>query len=111
MTAVSEDVTPDARRVPDPKLRRTRRIPLGAAIVGIVLAALTGVLGGDGRVGLVVFLLVTSVGAGLGALYGIVTAVVDDLKQRPVDRRRPITAVVLFLVAAMLMAMVAAAGG
>jgi hypothetical protein len=95
----------------DPKVRRTWGIAGSGAVAGLGLALVSGALGGSGRVGLVIFLLITAAASGLAALYAILTAVIDDLKQRPVSRRRPIAAITLFVVAALLMAMVAAAGG
>lgn len=99
------------QRPRDPKATRTWRIAAVGAGIGVLLAATSGLLGADGRVGMVVLLLVTALGCGVAALYGGLTAVIDDLKGRPVQRRRPIAAGALFLVAAMLMAMVAGAGG
>jgi uncharacterized protein (DUF849 family) len=95
----------------DPRVRRTWRIAGVGALVGVGLAALSGVLGGDGRVGFVILFLVTSLATGVAALYAGVTAVVDDLKGRPVARARVVAAVGLFVLTALLMALVAGAGG
>lgn len=95
----------------DPKVRRTWAIAGWGLLAGLALAALSGVLGAGGRVGMALLLLVTALACGLAALYGGLTAVIDDLKQRPVARARPISAGVLFLLSAMLMAMVAGTGG
>lgn len=105
---------PSSRVVDDPDATRTRRAWRIAGIgagAGIAVALLTGVLGASGRVGLVVLLLCCALACGLGALYAIVTVVVDDLRGEPTSRRRPVAAAVLFALAAVLMAMVAGAGG
>lgn len=101
----------DAPPEPDPRVRRTWRIAGGGAVVAVALAVLTGVLGATGRVGFVVLFLVLALSAGLAALYAGTTAVVDDLKGRRVARARVVSAVGLFFLAALLMALVAGAGG
>lgn len=109
---MSEDPRgPAPADAPDPKVRRTWRIVGVGALVGVGLAALSGVLGGDGRVGFVLLFLVTALATGVAALYAGLTAVVDDLKGRRVTRARVVSAVGLFAVTAVLMAMVAGAGG
>jgi predicted lipid-binding transport protein (Tim44 family) len=95
----------------DPRVRRTWAIAGGGLAAGVALALVSALLGGSGRVGMAVLLLVTALGSAVAALYGLVTAVVDDLRHRPVARARPVAAVGLFVVAAMLMAMVAGIGG
>lgn len=95
----------------DPRVRRTWRIAGAGALVGVALAVLSGILGADGRVGFVILFLIAALSAALGALYAGLTAVVDDLKGRPVARARVGSAVGLFVLAAVLMAVVAGAGG
>lgn len=96
----------------DRRVRRTWWIAGGGSLgVGLALALLVGALGGEPRAGMAVLLLVSALSCGVGALYGIGTAVADDLRGRPTSRRRPIAAGVLFLLAAVLMAMVAGVGG
>lgn len=95
----------------DPKVRRTWAIAGWGFVAGIVVTALAALLGAGGRIGMALLLLVTALACGLAALYGGLTAVIDDLKHRHVARARPIAAGALFLLSAMLMAMVAAAGG
>lgn len=109
--AAGVDTDPTPADVDERRARRTWRIAGGGAVLAVALALLTGVAGGEGRAGLVVFLLVTATGCGAAAAYGGGTALIDDLKGRHVSRRRPIAAATLFLLAAMLMAMIAGAGG
>ncbi|MDX1620517.1 MAG: hypothetical protein R3320_05985 [Nitriliruptorales bacterium] len=103
---------------PDPEAdqgrRRTRRawrIAGVTALAGLVLALLLGVLGASGANALRVSLLVTALGTAVGGMYATVTLLVDDVKKRPVGRDRPIAAVALFVLTALLMAMVAGSGG
>lgn len=92
-------------------MRRTWQLAAVGALAGVALAVLTGVLGASGRVGFVVLLLVWALAAAIAALYAGLTAVIDDLKGRPVARARVGAAVGLFFLAAILMALVAGAGG
>lgn len=108
MTDGDPDTVPPAT---DPRVRRTWRIAAVGALVAVAVAVLTGVLGGTGRVGFVVLFLLLSLSATLSALYAGLTAVVDDLKGRRVARARVVSAVGLFFLAALLMALVAGAGG
>lgn len=104
-------MTGPGAQVDDPRVRRTWRIAGVGVLVGVALAALSGVLGADGRVGFVILFLVAALSAGVAALYAGLTAVVDDLKGRHVARARVGSAVGLFLLGAILMALVAGAGG
>ncbi|MBW3619777.1 MAG: hypothetical protein KY461_05990 [Actinobacteria bacterium] len=103
------DADPAGER--DPRVRRTWRIAGLGTLAGAGLAVLSGVLGADGRVGFVILFLVTALGAALAALYAGLTAVIDDLKGRRVARARVVSAGGLFVLAALLMAVVAGAGG
>lgn len=93
------------------RIRVTLRILWIGLAVAVALALLVGVLGGTGQVGFVVLLLVAAAACGLGALHAIATLLYDDLKDRSPARRRVGLAGGLFLAAAVLMAMVAGAGG
>ena len=93
------------------RIRSTLRILWVGALAGLGLALLVGVLGGSGRTGLAVMLLVTAAASSLGALHSIGTLLYDDLKDRDPARRRAGLAVGLFAAAALLMAMVAGTGG
>ena len=95
----------------DPRVRRTWRIAGLGTLGGVALAVLSGILGADGRVGFVILFLVTALAAALAALYAGLTAVIDDLKGRRVARARVVSAVGLFVLAALLMAVGAGAGG
>lgn len=105
----SDQVAPDA--LGDPRLRSMRRIAVTGSISGIVLALGVGFAGGTGRAGMAVFLLVTTLGLGVTAVYGIGTAVIDEYRERPVSRARMGFMVAAFFGAAAMMAMVAAVGG
>lgn len=102
----------DGRQTGDPRTRRAWAVAAGTSLVGGVgLALIVGLLGGTGVDGFRVFLLVSSLGTAAAGLYATVTLLVDDLKKRPVGRSRIVTAVSLFVVTALLMAMVAGVGG
>lgn len=105
----SEPAVPDAAR--DPRLRSMRRIAVTGSLTGIVLALGVGFAGGTGRTGMAVFLLVTTLGLGVTAVYGIGTAVIDEYRDQPVSRARMGFMVAAFFGAAAMMAMVAAVGG
>lgn len=95
----------------DPRLRTVAvvvGVGVGAAILG---AAIVGMLGGDGRAGAAVLLLVLSLALASGAIVALGTAVVDEYRRRPVGRPRVVVGVVLFLAAAAFMAMTAGIGG
>jgi hypothetical protein len=79
--------------------------------LGVVAAAGLGIAGASGQAGAVALLLVLSLGAAGGALLALVSAVVDEFRGRDVTWRRPVLGVVLFLAAALLMAMTVAAAG
>lgn len=101
-----DDLAHDRRR------RRTmRRIAGGGAVVGLALALLAGLAGATGQAGAAIFLLTSALGCALGATWGVVAAVRDDLRGQRVSRARVAWVLGLFLGAAMLMAMTAGAGG
>lgn len=75
------------------------------------LSVLAGVAGATGRAGAAIFLLLSAASAATAATYGVVTAVVDDLRQVRVSRARIGWVVGLFFAAAALMAMTAGVGG
>lgn len=91
--------------------RAWRIAGLGSLVIGTGLALAVGLLGGTGQAGMAVFLLFAAASCTVGALYATVTLVADDLRGRSTSRRRPIAALVLFVLAALLMAMVAGIGG
>jgi hypothetical protein len=88
-----------------------RRIAVAGLLSGFVLALAVGFAGATGRAGMAVFLLVTTLGLGVTAVYGIGTSVVDEFRDRPVSRARMGWMLAAFFGAAALMAMVAAVGG
>ena len=98
------DVDAERRRL----LRRV--VGIGIALAAI-LAVLAGLGGATGRAGAAIFLLLSATSCAVGATYGVLTAVRDDLKDVPVSRARVVWVVGLFFAAAGLMAMTAGAGG
>lgn len=101
----------DGGRTGDRRLRTVAivvAVGVGSAILG---AAAVGTLGGDGRAGAAVLLLVLSLAFGAGAVVALGSAVVDEYRRRPVPGVRIVVGVVLFLVAAATMAMTAGIGG
>ncbi len=95
------------------RVRRRRMRWIAGCGVGLAaaLAVLAGVAGATGRAGAAIFLLLSAASAAVAATYGVVTAVVDDLRQVPVSRARVGWVVGLFFTAAALMAMTAGVGG
>ncbi|MDX1657324.1 MAG: hypothetical protein R3343_00750 [Nitriliruptorales bacterium] len=93
------------------RTRRAWRIAGGTALGGLVLALALGVLGASGANALRVALLVSALGTAVGGMYATATLLVDDVKKRPVGRGRAVAAVTLFVLTALLMAMVAGSGG
>jgi hypothetical protein len=87
------------------------RIVAGFVVAAVVFALGVGIGGGTGRAGLAVFLLITTLGLGVTAVYGMVTALVDEFKDRPVSARRVGWMIGAFVGAAGMMAMVAGVGG
>lgn len=79
--------------------------------VAVVLALLAGVSGASGRAGAAIFLLLSAASCAVAATYGVVTAVIDDVRGIRVSRSRVAWVVVLFFLAAALMAMTAGVGG
>lgn len=92
-------------------MRGTFKVLAVGALTGILLAGTVGLAGAPGQTGLAVLLLILAFTAATGAVHAIGFAIVDDLKDRRVGRGRPLTALGLFLLAALLMAMVVGAGG
>ena len=103
----AEDVA-DTDRLRRRTIRRIVGIGMGVAAL---LAVLTGVAGATGRAGAAIFLLVSAASCAIGATYGVLTAVRDDLRDVPVSRRRIGWVVGLFFAGAALMAMTAGVGG
>ncbi|HKJ56044.1 MAG TPA: hypothetical protein VJ978_08655 [Nitriliruptoraceae bacterium] len=93
----------------DPWPRRVGIIMAVGLGVGVAAALAAGATGASGQVGAVLILLVLSLAAGVGALLALVTSAVDEFRGRDVTSRRPVLGIVLFVAAAMLMAMTVAA--
>jgi len=93
------------------RLRVTRRLLLLGALFGAVSAGALGLLGFDGRVGFAMVLTGTAVGAVGGALWTIVTAIIDEARREPVALARVLISLGLFAGGALLLVMVAALAG
>lgn len=106
-----EPPAPGSPPTPDPRLRPMKRLVVICASAGLLLAVAAGAAGASGRAGMAVFLLVTTLGCGMSAVYGMVTAVIDEFRDRPISRQRVVGMVGAFFGAAALMAMVAGIGG
>lgn len=96
----------------DPGRRRRMGAIVGIGLaLAVVLALLAGASGATGRAGAAIFLLLSAGSCALSATYGVVTAVIDDLRGFRVSRSRIGWVVALFFAAAALMAMTAGVGG
>jgi len=91
--------------------RRIRRIAGGGIVLGVLLSLGVGAAGGTGRAGAAILLLLSAAGCAVAATYGVLTAVLDDLRGRGVSRRRVVWIVAMFAAAAGRMAMTAGIGG
>ncbi len=108
------EAEPAVAEAPDLDVRRrrvTRRILAIGAALALAVTIATGVAGADGRTSFVVMLLLLTFTTGAAALWATVTLLVDELRRRRPSRRRAVVAGILFLVTALLMAMVAGTGG
>ena len=108
-------VADDERTTPDgldgQRLRAIRRTAGIGTLLALVVAMAAGAAGATGQAGAAIFLLLSAASCAVGATYGVVTAVRDDLRDDPVSRGRVLWVVGLFMAAAALMAMTAGAGG
>lgn len=112
--AGADEAVPGAATGPPPDLvrrRYIRRIAGGGISLGLLLSVGAGAAGATGRVGAAILLLLSAAGCAAAATYGVLTAVVDDLRDRPVSRRRLLWVIMMFVAAAALMAMTAGVGG
>lgn len=114
MTDTTEPSHGETPPSPDTDRARRRRMRwiVGVGVgVAAALALLAGLAGATGRAGAAIFLLVSAGTAAVAATYGVVTAVIDDLREVRVSRARIGWVVGLFFAAAALMAMTAGVGG
>jgi hypothetical protein len=95
----------------DRRRRQTWRLfGVGMALAAVAALA-TGLFGLPGLVGAVGFLLLTALACVVTAVFALVTAMTDDLRDRGVGRHRPVLAAVLMLVAFVLIGMVMGVAG
>lgn len=100
-------MTPHDRR----RLRTTWRAVIGGLLLGVVGAVAIALVGGSGRAGLAVLLVLTSAGLVVGALLTAVLAMVDEYRRVAVARTRTIVAIALFVGGGVLLLMSSGAAG
>lgn len=93
------------------RLRVQRRVALAGPVVGVAVAAASGLAGLSGRVGLALLLACASFGAAVAALLGVGHGIVDEWRQAPVARRRIGTTLALFAAAAVLLLLAGGVAG
>lgn len=96
---------PDADRR---RLRQSWRVLAVGGAVAVLAAVVAGLAGLPGQVGVLALLVVGALALAVTAIHALALALVDDMKDRGVARRRPLIAGGLLLLAGVLMAM---AGG
>lgn len=106
---IDADQTP--RTNIDPGLRVLRRLGLGGAAIGVVLAVVVGLIGGTGKDGAAVLLLILALTSSLIGLVGVLTMARDDHRGVVIVRSRIIITVAGFIGATLLMAMLVGVGG
>jgi len=84
-------------------LRWARRLALGGFGLGVTGAVIVGVLGVPGGVGVLVVVLGSAFGLSLAAVLLLVSALIDELRGRPVSRRRPLRGLGAFVAAIVLL--------
>ena len=87
------------------RLRQSWRlllIGLGVAVVVTVAAGLSGL---PGAVGALALLVTSALAAAIAGVHALAYVLLDDLRDQPVARRRPVIAAGLLLLAGLLMAM------
>lgn len=92
------------------RVRTSLRLAGLGTLTGLVLALLTGLTGGSGRAGAAVALLVGAVSCGAGALHGVASLVLDDLRGKQPSGWRAVVVGALFVVTALLLSMVMGLG-
>ena len=96
------------REVTDHDRRRLRQswrlllIGLGVAVVVTVAAGLSGL---PGAVGALALLVTSALAAAITGVHALAYVLLDDLRDHPVARRRPVIAAGLLLLGGLLMAM------
>jgi hypothetical protein len=87
------------------RLRATWRVLSVGWGVALLAAVVAGLAGLPGNVGAAALLLVGALATATAALHALVLALVDDLKDHRVWRRRPLIGVGLIVVAGLLLVM------
>lgn len=96
---------------PDPALTVLRRVGLVGVGLGFLLAVVVGLIGGSGRDGAAVLLLLLALTSALLGAVGVATMARDDHRGQPISRTRVVVTVAGFAGATLLMAMLTGIGG
>lgn len=70
------------------RLRAARSTALAGAVIGVVAAGILAVLGASGAAGAAVVFTLSAAGSVAAALVTAILAIVDEVRRRPVARRR-----------------------
>ena len=95
------EVTEHDRR----RLRQSWRLLLVGLAVAVVVTVAAGLSGLPGAVGVLALLVTSALAVVVTGVHMLAFVLFDDLRDRPVARRRPVIAAGLLLVAGLLMAM------
>ncbi len=87
------------------RLRTARWVCLSTVAIGVGFAAVLGVIGAGGQAGAAVVFVFTSAGCVLAAFVTALQAMVDEVRRRPVARRRIWVTLGYFLAAAAFLVM------
>jgi heme/copper-type cytochrome/quinol oxidase subunit 4 len=87
------------------RLRQSWRLLLVGLAVAVVVTAAAGLSGLSGAVGALALLVTSALAVVITGVHMLVFVLLDDLRDHPVARRRPVIAAGLLLLAGLLMAM------
>ncbi len=90
------------------RLRQSRRLLAVGGLVAVAAVVAAALAGLPGQVGMLALLSVGALALAVAGIHALVLAMIDDYRDRPVARRRPVLGVGMLLLAGLLMAM---AGG
>lgn len=90
------------------RLRQARRLLLVGLAVAVAVTLAAGLAGLPGSVGALALLATSALAVAVTAVHLVALALVDDLRDHRVARRRPVIAAGLLLLAGLLMAMATA---
>lgn len=93
------------------RLTTTWRIVLVGGILAVAAAVGVALLGGSGATGLGVLLVVCAFATAVAGLQALTVGFIDDVRRRPVSRRRVLTALALLALSLVLLVMAGGALG